>query len=209
MDLSGRSPEFRQRKAPLQAEVSSLGDPSICATLTRRGFVLANFESVLGRPLPLAEATQNAPGIEVSVADESSFSTWLDTVVTGFATPDIQGVPSHESFPREVLERVITDMTSAEGFLHYLARRHGDAAGGATMRLCDGIAQLCGSATLPEQRRRGVQTALLGSRLADAGREGCDVAVVTTQPGSKSQQNVQRQGFELLYLRAILVRDPE
>jgi hypothetical protein len=29
---------------------------------------------------------------------------------------------------------------------------------------------------------------------------------VTTEPGSKSQQNVQRQGFELLYSRAVLVR---
>ena len=31
-------------------------------------------------------------------------------------------------------------------------------------------------------------------------------AVVTTQPGSKSQQNVQRRGFHLLYTRAILVK---
>jgi hypothetical protein len=29
---------------------------------------------------------------------------------------------------------------------------------------------------------------------------------VTTMPGSKSQQNVQRAGFELLYARAILVK---
>ncbi len=35
---------------------------------------------------------------------------------------------------------------------------------------------------------------------------GCDVAVVTTQPGSKSQQNTQRAGFDLLYTRAILVK---
>jgi hypothetical protein len=51
-----------------------------------------------------------------------------------------------------------------------------------------------------------VQTALLAKRLADAARAGCDVAVVTTQPGSKSQQNVQRRGFHLLYTRAILVK---
>ena len=37
-------------------------------------------------------------------------------------------------------------------------------------------------------------------------RAGCDVAVVSTQPGSKSQENLQRQGFELLYTRAVLVR---
>jgi hypothetical protein len=35
-----------------------------------------------------------------------------------------------------------------------------------------------------------------------------DIAVVTPQPGSKSQQNVQRQGFDLLYARAGLVKQP-
>jgi len=32
---------------------------------------------------------------------------------------------------------------------------------------------------------------------------------VTTQPGSKSQQNVQLAGFELVYSRAVLVLQPE
>ncbi|HEU4420820.1 MAG TPA: GNAT family N-acetyltransferase, partial [Planctomycetota bacterium] len=57
-------------------------------------------------------------------------------------------------------------------------------------------------------RRRGIQAALLRARLADAARAGCDVAVITTQPGSKSQANAQRQGFSLLYARAILVKPP-
>jgi ribosomal protein S18 acetylase RimI-like enzyme len=74
------------------------------------------------------------------------------------------------------------------------------------MRILNGVAQLCGAATLPEHRRRGVQTALLRERLAEAAREGCDVAVVTTQPGSPSQENAQRQGFELLYARAVLIK---
>jgi hypothetical protein len=45
-------------------------------------------------------------------------------------------------------------------------------------------------------------------RLADAAAAGCDVAVVTTQPASKSHQNVQRQGFDLLYAGAIMARHP-
>ena len=67
-----------------------------------------------------------------------------------------------------------------------------------------GLAQLTGAATVRAYRRRGVQTALLSTRLADAAAAGCDIAVVTTQPGSKSQQNVQRRGFYLLYTRAVL-----
>jgi ribosomal protein S18 acetylase RimI-like enzyme len=76
------------------------------------------------------------------------------------------------------------------------------------MRFLDGVAQLAGAATLPQHRRRGVQSAVLRARLLDAAASGGDIAVVTTQPGSKSQENVQRAGFTLLYARAILVRPP-
>src|SRR5262249_24435956 len=72
----------------------------------------------------------------------------------------------------------------------------------------EGVAQLTGAATAPAHRRRGVHTALLSARLADAAAAGCDVAVIITQPGSKSQQNAQRQGFDLLYTRAVLVTQP-
>ena len=90
--------------------------------------------------------------------------------------------------------------------MRYAARRDGGIVGGATMRIAEGVAQLTGAATFPAHRRRGVQTALLSARLADAAAAGCDVAVIITQPGSKSQQNAQRQGFDLLYTRAVLVK---
>jgi GNAT superfamily N-acetyltransferase len=166
------------------------------------------FENVLGRPLPLESAPARADGIAISQSPEEELATWTDVVVTGFDTPDAQGVPSHEHHPRETAEAAVGDMAAVDGLVRYLARRDGSPAGGASMRLFDGVAQLCGAATLPEHRRRGVQTALLAARLDAAARAGCDVAVVTTQPGSKSQENAQRRGFDLLYTRAVLVRAP-
>jgi ribosomal protein S18 acetylase RimI-like enzyme len=94
----------------------------------------------------------------------------------------------------------------AAGARCYIARRDGAIADGASVRMAEGVAQFTGVATVPAHRRQGVQTALLSARLADAAAADCDVAVVTTSPGSKSQQNVQRQGFDLLYTRAILVK---
>jgi GNAT superfamily N-acetyltransferase len=99
------------------------------------------------------------------------------------------------------------DMAAA-GAVRYAALRDGIIAGGATMRMSEGVAQLAGAATAPAHRRRGVHTALLSARLADAAAAGCDVAVIITQPGSKSQQNAQRHGFDLLYARAVLVKQP-
>ena len=147
-----------------------------------------------------------ADGVEVAESPAEELDLWLDVVVTGFAHPDDQGVAANEQFPREALERVIGDLGSSQGFVRYLARREGEPAGGASLRLFEGVAQLAGAATLPAHRRRGVQSSLLAARLERAAAAGCELAVVTTEPGSKSQQNVQRQGFELLYSRAVLVR---
>jgi len=170
---------YAARKARVQVELSCLADPSVGVMLTGRGYGLVGFENVLGRALSardVASSSSAGSEITVEVGDDESFATWLDTVVTGFASPDQQGVPSHESFLREVLEQVMSDMSGADGFVRYLAFREGRAAGGACMRLDEGVAQLCGASTRPEHRRRGVQAALLARRLADAAHAGCDVA---------------------------------
>jgi GNAT superfamily N-acetyltransferase len=207
-ELGAVEAAYAERGCPVQVELSCLADPSIGALLTRRGYALVGFENVLGRLLPLETAPTPTDGIVVSPSPENEVATWTDVVATGFDSPDAQGVPSHEQYARETVEAAIGDMAAA-GVVRYLARRDGRPAGGASLRLSDGVAQLCGAATLPEHRRRGVQGALLAARLDAAGRAGCDVAVVTTQPGSKSQENAQRRGFELLYTRAVLVRAPE
>ena len=132
---------------------------------------------------------------------------WLEAIVSGFAQPDaVTAQAAGQEYPREAIERVYDDFSAIAGFRRYLALVDGVVAGGAGMREFEGVAQLCGAATLRAFRRRGVQTALVHARLRDAARRGCDLAVVTTAPGSKSQQNAQRQGFALLYARALHVR---
>ena len=203
--------DFTARDAPLQFEVATLADPELLKTLSSRGFQLIGFENVLGLALDAAWKNSDVNrDIDVTRASAEESGVWLDTVATAFMTPDVfDGPPSHEpAIPREVLDRVFGDTIAAASFERYLARRDGSIAGGASLRLQGGIAQLNGAATLPHHRRRGVQTALLRHRLAEAARRGCDVAVVTTQPGSKSQENAQKAGFELLYARAVLVKSP-
>lgn len=201
--------DFGARKAPLQFEVSTLADPALVRALTARGYLLVGFENVLGLPLDSSRAFDiEGKAVAVSRATDDEAPAWLDTVATGFMTPDVfDGPPSHESIPRDVLDRIFGDTIAAPSFERYLARVDGTIAGGASFRIQEGVAQLSGAATRPEFRRRGVQSALLGHRLAEAARRGCDLAVVTTQPGSKSQQNVQQIGFVLLYARAILVKE--
>jgi ribosomal protein S18 acetylase RimI-like enzyme len=191
--------------APVQIELAHLADPAIGALLTMRGYRLVSFENVLGLALGGEPRRVTPPGVEVRPSGEEEFEPWLEVVADAVAHPDTQGLPSHEQFSREVIASAMRDLTAAAGILRYAALRGGVIAGGASFRMAEGIAQLTGAATAPAHRRRGIQTALLSARLADAAAAGCDIAVITTQPGSKSQQNAQRRGFDLLYTRAILV----
>lgn len=193
------------RRGPVPVELSTLADPALGKFLTGRGYQLVGVENVSGRAL----AGYVAPPpdrVEVAVCPPHEFERWLDVGVTGFATADTQGLAPHESFDRAVAERVIRDFAGARGLVLFLALCDGRPAGAGSMRIDGTLAQLCGASTLPAQRRRGVQSALLAHRLAFAADRGCDLALVTTLPGSKSQQNMHRQGFELLYSRNVLVR---
>ena len=207
--LSVAETVHEQRGAPLTAEVATLADPALGAELTGRGYRLRGFENLLALPLDAPQPGPLPAGLTLEpVEDDGTLELWIDTVVSGFVAADSQGVAAHEAFARESLEPVIRDFAAVDGMRHLLARWEGAPAGGASVRHTDDICQLCGASTLPEFRRRGVQTALLGARLARAAADGCELAVVTTLPGSKSQQNVQRQGFQLVYGRSVLVREP-
>jgi GNAT superfamily N-acetyltransferase len=200
---------FAARNCPVQVELSNLADPAIGALLSDRGYRLVSFENVLGRAIDgEPEPVAAAPGVEVRRSGDEEFEAWHRAIADGFAHPDTQGVASHEEFPDDIIERAERDLAAAGG-VRYVALHDGIVAGGAGLRIADGVAQMTGAATAPAHRRHGIQTALLAARLAAAASAGCDIAVVTTQPGSKSQQNVQRRGFDLLYTRAVLVKQPD
>jgi len=188
----------------VQVELSNLADPGIADALTRRGYSLMGFENVLG--IGIDGARPQAPdGVEVRVCGADELDDWIAVVVAGFAVADEDGVPSHEEFPREAVETAERDFANA-GVETFGALVDGELVGAGGLYVADRIAYLAGAATVPDYRRRGAHGALLAARLAVARERGCEVATITTQPGSTAQRNVWSRGFELLYARAILVK---
>jgi ribosomal protein S18 acetylase RimI-like enzyme len=203
--LSDVEESFAARGTRLQAEVSTLADPAVHRQLMERGYVPSGFENVLGHALH-AHVAQPLDGIVVELLSAADLPALADVMAEGFASPDVGGVGGDAIPPLDEIRRWFAVTMRVPGFRGYVARIDGAIAGGAALRLDDGVAQFSGAATLPHFRRRGVQTMLLRARLADAALAGCDVGVVVTQPASKSQQNVQREGFALLYTRQLLVK---
>jgi len=198
--------EWAGRGEPVRIELAVLADPVTGRVLTERGYRLHGFENVLGLALDSAPRESAATGIAIEVVTGDQLEAWVDITVEAFAALDGTGSVSDEAFPRERMADMLRESMSGAGFIHYLARVDGEAVGEAAMRIDGDVAQMAGAGTRPRARGRGVQKALIQRRLDDARRAGCSLAVVTTAPGTRSQDNVMRRGFELLYARAILVR---
>ena len=197
---------WRERDEPVRIELSTLVDPAIAGELSDRGYRLRGFENVLARRLDDLDGSDVSTGITVELIGDDDLDEWFRIAVDAFANMDGTGSVADEALPREDLERALGELLNVLGMARYLARVDGVAAGEAALNIDDNLAQLAGSGTAPAFRGRGVQKALVQRRLHDARDAGCDFAVVVTAPGSRSQDNVMRRGFELLYSRAILIK---
>ena len=137
------------RHARLQVELSTLANTDVGRLLTERGYRLIGFENVLARRLADVHETSGG-AIEIGAVSAADSNVWIRTVTDAFQQPDVfDGPESHESFDRATLERTYRYFTAVPGTSRLLARLDGVVAGGASLYLREGIAMLCGAATLP------------------------------------------------------------
>jgi GNAT superfamily N-acetyltransferase len=183
---------FFDRGAPVSLEMSPFAGVSAAQLLCERGYRPVEISNVMARRVEVPPARRNNPvKVRITGADEAAL--WNDVSTRGW---------SHE---HPELKQFLNDMGSInaarEGGVCFLAEI-GDKAGAAGM-LClyDGIALFGGAATIPEMRRRGLQTALFEARMRYAAEQGCDLAMIAVEPGSASQRNAERNGFQIAYTR--------
>src|SRR3954469_14855402 len=186
---------FAARGAPTQIELAHLADPCIGELLTGRGYRLESFENVLGCAIARGLERTTPAGIEVRRSGDEELDAWIDVVVDAAAHPDTQGVPWHEEFPREMVENAERD-SAAAGLGRYAALPNGVLAGGASLRVDKGVAQLAGAGTAPGHRRRGIQSALLSYRLADAAAGGAEHPVPSGHP-TRPRRSLCRESWRV------------
>jgi GNAT superfamily N-acetyltransferase len=94
------------------------------------------------------------------------------------------------------------------GALCYLAATEaGQLAGGGALAVYDGLATLFADSTIPQYRRAGVHRELIAARLNEAIARGCTLATASTLPGSTSQRNYERMGFQVAYTKVTMKKD--
>jgi hypothetical protein len=193
---------YRRRGEPVRVETCPLADHFFFEHLGKRGYRVTEFSNVMALPLDSGSTARSfpgpQPGLSIERIGKDQIDVWAQTVAQGFA----------EHFPVIVeLLDVMKMFGLSPNVELYLARVDGNVAGGGTLAIRNGVAGLFGASTLVAFRNRGVQTALLHTRLARAVERGCDLAVSLAQPGSTSQRNIVRQGFVTLYTRAKFEKD--
>jgi hypothetical protein len=182
------------RNEPVRVETCPLADPTLFEHYKERHYHVTEFSNVMVRPV-LDSATTPSPtatGIDIRLAGPDELDLWVMTVAQGFA----------ENYPvtHEILS-VMKMFALVKNTQCFLARIDGRVVGGATLAIRGRIAGLFGASTLPEFRNRGVQTALLHTRLQSASEASCELAMSLAQPASHSQRNITRLGFQTLYTR--------
>lgn len=84
------------------------------------------------------------------------------------------------------------------GGVRYIAEIDGKPIAMASFPIVGGIGFLGTCGVLPEYRRRGVQSALIARRVADAPALGCDLILGGGSPGTICYRNFERAGLRLV-----------
>lgn len=185
---------FTTRGAATQHEVSPFAGMATLELLCARGYQPIEISSVMYQPIGTApETTGLPPHIHVRKIDHDEAALWSKANARGWTHEH----PELEPFMGDV--GVL--LAHRENSACFLAEIDGQIAATGALAIRDGVALFAGASTVPEFRRRGLQGALLASRIRYAREQGCDLLMMVAEPGSESQRNAQRHGFLIAYTR--------
>ena len=183
---------FRDRRAPVQLEISPFVGTAALELLAGRGYRPIEISSVLYRELDHPPALSD-PDIHVRVAGPEGGAQWNEISTRAWS----HDYPQYGDFFRQNSAIV----NAREHSFCFLAEFRGVPGAAGALSLHEGVALFAGAATVPELRSRGLQNALLQARLGFAFERGCDLAMMVAETGSRSQRNAERQGFRIAYTR--------
>jgi len=185
---------FRARGAKTTIDVCPLADPTLAGKLTDRGYRVTEFNNVLVKRLSGAELV---PAPRVRQASPAERELWAHAVGRGFF--ENQELSSEEMD----IGRAIFSMPGAMCYL--ASTQSGEVAAAAACAIRDGLATLFADSTIAIFRRAGLHRELIAARLNDAVAQGADLATASTLPGSGSQHNYERMGFQVAYTKLMMV----
>jgi len=183
---------FHAHGAPVLHEVSPFAGVAALDLLCKRGYRPVELSSVLFR-LVQQPAPMSTADVKVRITGPEEADLWSKISARGWSHdhPELM----------EFLSRFGAVSAARDHTVCFLAEADGEPGAAGVLCMHEGVALFGGSSTVPELRRRGMQSALLEARMRYAFDHGCDLAMMAAMPGSNSQRNVERKGFHIAYTR--------
>jgi GNAT superfamily N-acetyltransferase len=183
---------FLERGAQVDHEVCPLAGVAALNLLCERGYKPIEISNVLYQPVQKSESAVE-PKISVHAILPNEAKLWTEINAKGWG----HELPELIDFMMEMGAMC----TAREGSPCFLAEFEGQPGAVGVLSIHEGVALFAGATTIPELRRRGLQSALLAARMQYAFEHGCDLAMMVAEAGSNSQRNAERQGFRVAYTR--------
>lgn len=181
-------------------DLCSHAHPSTLQLLASNGYAVNGWLSSYVRVLTdddLLGQVPEIPEIQVSRVTPDRVDEFIRFAVAGF---------KDNGRPEELLRTLARIASTRADTTLYIAMVNGNIAGSGGLAMIETtnekVAHLYIDSTLPQYRGRGVQAALIRTRLSDARKAGFDLASVGVRPGTGSARNIERAGFSLAYVKA-------
>jgi GNAT superfamily N-acetyltransferase len=203
LDLDHLEARCRVIGVPPAVELSPETDPAVRRQLARRGYRPDGTTTALVRRLDHVDEDSDAKSdgsIVIRHANTDLLGTWQATSALGWGHVDEQARHASDVFAR------VAAAIDGEGMVLASDASGDRPIGCASMTVRDGVATLGGMSTLPTERRRGVQAALIRYRLASARERGCEIATSSARSGGASERNLIRHGFRPWFTITTLTR---
>lgn len=140
---------------------------------------------------PVGAALPDAPDdIVIRSVSAAALGEWQAASAAGWGHETADARRVSDAFVRAARE------VDGDGMVLALDAADGRTLGCASLTVNGGVATLGGMSTLPAERRRGVQAALVRHRLGVALAAGCDIIASSAVTGGASERNLGRLGFQ-------------
>ncbi len=176
-------------------EVTDLTRPTVVDTLIQRGYRPDKPITALTRPF--SDLPDPHPHY---VIEPARLGEWQATSAKGWDASDPTARAASDAYAAAAAE------SDDPGLLVARASEDRRTVGCSALAIRDGIATLGGMATMPTERRQGVQSAMIGHRLRFAADRGCELATATCAAGSNSERNLLRHGFTKSHTQTVYRR---
>lgn len=199
---------FKEKNSAVKLDVSCLSDMSLTKILMNRGYKISDYTTMLVKSLSGNIIYKESENSHIEEVNEDDIGIYAETVTKGF----IENSDASDSsiYSKEVIKSFedISKISFRQPNVHcFIASKDNEAVGGGGMFISEDFSFFVGTSTLSQYRNLGIQTDLLKHRLKHSISKGCKYAITITFPGSISQHNVEKLGFQVVYSRIIFTKE--